>query len=130
MKRLKWKDDKPATVKQLDFAKSLLVQIKGLINPPDLAKSVEEQLAVMFWQKAEIPDDLTFTEARKLLDDMIQYRDYRSYNKLPHDILEAIIKRHSGDPINAGYPAIMYTSVFYAACEPLEFYMQKQGAIE
>lgn len=129
MNRLKWKDDKPATDKQKAYALDLLNGIKSIVDPFILGKTTQDQLNSIFWERAKIPDDLTFIEARNLIDDLISYR--RSIHmRLPDNIMEAIIKRHSGGPFSTGYKSIMYTSVFADACEILVGFLRENGAIQ
>ena len=111
-RRIKWKNDKPATEKQLAYAYSLLHKLQSGLRA-FAASQGEERVAWQFWTAADIPPDLTFIEATKLIDDLLSASSF----KLPAGIVEAILKRVEGGPLSTNNRAIVFTSIFPTAAE-------------
>lgn len=96
--RIKWNNDKPASEKQIDYVKSLLSKIK-IDRPAATVISTNDRMMWELWETAEVPADLTATEASGLID-MLRYA-YWDSRSLAMDIASALLKRYEGSGVNA-----------------------------
>lgn len=111
LNRIKWNNDKPATEKQIAFAKSLLRNKKADLPALTTLKKDVDIALWSFWNAAEIPADLTFREASKLIDEIKGLSFWNSIWTV--EVLgEIVFKRIEGGPLNTGMHNIMLTSVF------------------
>lgn len=100
IKRVKWRDDVPASERQMSYAKDLFARVKW--NRPARATLGNDGFDVFaweFWEEAAIPADLTKTEASKLID-MLQYL-YWNRPDLYRSIAEAMLKLVEKAGVNA-----------------------------
>lgn len=96
--RVKWNNDKPASEKQIEFVKSLLRKIKA-DRPAATVTAVDDRMMWELWETAEVPADLTATEASGLID-LLRYAYWNS-RSLAMDIASGLLKRIEGGGINA-----------------------------
>lgn len=125
LKRIKWKNDSPATEKQVKFATSLLKQIKAQRRAFSVINDAQEKWAWKFWEQAELPENLTKIEASNL----IEMLKSASFNRFASKTPEAVLKLLEGGGQIAG-PSIIATSVFLRSSEVVvdflaEFYPGK-----
>lgn len=125
LKRIKWKNDGPATEKQIEFAASLLRQIKARRRAFSVINNAQEKWAWEFWEQAELPENLTKIEASNLIEMLKSASFDRFASKTP----EAALKMIEGGGQIAG-PSIIAISVFPKSTQVVvdflgEFYPDK-----
>lgn len=96
--RIKWNNDKPASEKQISYVKSLLSKIK-IERPAASVIGNDDRMMWELWETAEVPADLTATEASGLID-LLRYAYWNSLS-LAMDIADALLKRIEGSGVNA-----------------------------
>jgi hypothetical protein len=96
--RIKWNNDKPASEKQVDFVKSLLYRIK-IDRPAATIIGNDDRMMWELWETAEVPADMTATEASGLID--LLRNAYWNSRSLAMDIASALLKRYEGSGVNA-----------------------------
>jgi len=111
-KRIKWKNDSPATEKQIEYATSLLKQIKAQRRAFSVINDAQEKWAWEYWEKAEMPENLTKIEASNLIEMLKSASFDRFASKTP----EAALKMIEGGGQIAG-PSIIAASVFLKSSE-------------
>jgi len=112
LKRIKWKNDSPATEKQVEYATSLLRQIKAQRRAFSAINDAQEKWAWNYWEKAEMPENLTKIEASNLIEMLKSASFTRFASKTP----EAVLKLIEGGGQIAG-PSIIAASVFLKSSE-------------
>lgn len=108
VKRINWKNDEPATEKQVAFVQSLVTK-----RQQTAAATTDKTLAVevAFWQAVKVPADLTKIEASGLIDDL----RYDSGPWLPNNLESALDVLESGGRVTSATRGIMCASVFHDA---------------
>lgn len=106
LKRITWKNDQPATEKQLDYARSLMRGIHAEQPAFSTLNDDYRKLVWRVWNAANIPDDLTKIEATHMID----FLRRESGHKLPDRLEDEILYRIEAGPLRAT-PAVVFASV-------------------
>lgn len=98
VKRITWKNDSPATEKQVEYVTDLVTKMKtsrsaGVLTDPG------DRMMWELWESAKVPADLTKTEASALID-LLKYAYWDSMS-LAMDIASALLKRIEGSGVNS-----------------------------
>lgn len=96
--RIKWTNDKPASEKQIDFVKSLVLKIR-ISRPAATLTDDSSRMMWELWEHAVVPSDLTATEASKLID-LLRYTDWNSHS-FALDLASSLLKRIEGSGVSA-----------------------------
>lgn len=99
VKRVVWTKDKPASEKQISFVESLVYRLKAQ-RPPASAVHADDRMMWEVWEYAEVPSDLTATEASALID-LLRYEHWNSLS-FATSIATSLLKRIEGGALTVG----------------------------
>jgi hypothetical protein len=106
--RLTWTNAMPASVKQVEFVRSLVYKMKSERPAASTLKEPDRMLWEL-WEYAEVPDDLTKLEATCLID-LLRYTGWNS-PMLASGTAMALLKYFEGGSFSASKDAHVFMLV-------------------